>query len=139
MIYRINSIFNKTLSKYLKIKNALTFRRLIFKSTKEKMKIWHENRKCHFLLFLIIYFIFLQEYFNKLLRECFSEIFNWISEGCSSELEVVICKYHWIFYIRSLLYKVLIYMINSFFNKRLSKALFLEKRVKFEASDFQKY
>ena len=66
----------KVVSKSLKNKNALTFRRLFFKSTKEKMKIEHENRKTQFLLFLIIYFIFLQEYFNKLLRECFSENFN---------------------------------------------------------------
>ena len=52
-IYMIISFFNKTLSKYQFPKNALTFRRLFFKSTKEKMKIGHENRK---MLFSIVYY-----------------------------------------------------------------------------------
>ena len=66
----INSFFNKRLSKSHFSKNALTFRRLIFKSTKQKMKNGHENRKL--LISIVSYYIlyFSSKYFNKLLREC---------------------------------------------------------------------
>ena len=68
----IISFFKKRLSKYLKIKNALTFRRLFFKSTKEEMKIGHENRKLSISIVSYYIFYFSSRYFNKLLRECFS-------------------------------------------------------------------
>ena len=67
--------FEKVLSKYLILKNASTFRRLFFKSTKEKMNFGHENRKLLFSIVSYYIFYFLGKYFNKRLDKPFPENF----------------------------------------------------------------
>ena len=57
------SFFNKLLSKYLISKKCVNFLTSVFKSTKEKMKIGHENRKSTISIVSYYIFYFFQEIF----------------------------------------------------------------------------
>ena len=59
------SFFNKVLSKYLNYKKRVNFRRLIFKSTKEKMNFGHEKYRLFLLCILIVQLCSFIEIFNK--------------------------------------------------------------------------
>ena len=68
----IISFFNKTISKSSIYKKALTFRRLFFKCTKEKMKIGYENRKCEN---SIVYYYIFYFFFKNILIKCKENVF----------------------------------------------------------------
>ena len=53
------SFINETLSKYLIFKKCVSFLTSVFQSTKEKMKIGHENKNLsNFYCFLYIFYFF---------------------------------------------------------------------------------